>query len=77
MYSGHGVEVDLVKAARYLRAAGDNTMWPGAADAWFHLGVMHQTGMGVQRNQRAAANFFRMGAKVCLGVFWCFFLGCV
>lgn len=62
--TGHGVDVDLVKAARYLRAAGDNNVWPGAADAWFHLGVMHQAGMGMQRNPKAAAGYFRMGAKV-------------
>ena len=62
--TGHGVDVDLAKAARYLRAAGDNNVWPGAADAWFHLGVMHQAGMGMQRNPKAAASYFRMGAKV-------------
>lgn len=58
------MDIDLIKAARYLRAAGDNNVWPGAADAWFHLGVMHQAGMGMQRNPKAAASYFRMGAKV-------------
>ncbi len=42
---------------------GDTWRTQGSTEAWFHLGVMHLNGWGVQRNPRQAHYFFSMTAK--------------